>query len=325
MVVATSLLVLACIVLIGPAGPTGCEAMSDGFIQFMTAQYGASTANAIARPDLVDGSGNCFGSFGGGANNVSQLTSRLPVLIVPDGASAPLSPSANQIPWAGNYTGVRDALYAQGYTASDVYAITWWDNHQLVDETLKCALLGQIRFAIYAIRAYTMQPTVNVIGYCLGSLLTRKAILGGVCVDTGTSTGPSYSSYVNHYVSVGSPNYGASLCSSYPYNLAAVCNTNNGVKCGSAWLNDLNKNSNPPGYEGVHVHSIYATNDQVIGDKPKCSAASGVCPAPGSPQHTGGVCAQASSNSLTSSAADPHYDTLIGSASIAIQVSIVMS
>lgn len=96
--------------------------------------------------------------------------------------------------------------------------------------------------------------------------------------------------------------------------------------CGSAWLNDINSNSNPPGYEGAHVHSIYATNDQLLGDAPACPAASGTCPAPGSPQHTGSVCAQASAVALTpKNTIDKHYQALIGTTSINNQVAIVMS
>lgn len=97
------------------------------------------------------------------------------------------------------------------------------------------------------------------------------------------------------------------------------------VRCGSAWLNDINKNSNPPGYEGTTVNTIYATNDQLLGDKPACSAASGTCPAPGSAKHTGSVCAQAGATALTPSGSDPHYQTLIGTSSINAQVAIVMS
>ena len=316
----------------------GCEAMSAGFIQFMTDTYGATTANSIARPDLCAGS-NCFGSFGGGNNSVPQLTAKIPVLIIPDGSSGNPYSTSTPIPWAGNYTGVRDAFFNQGYTESEVYAITWWDGLQLVNEKLKCDFTGQIRVAILAIAAYTQQPKVNVIGYCLGNLLARKAILGGQCVDQSLNIGSAMTSYVNHYVSVGSPNYGSTFCGSILFSSKPVCNSNNGyglyymvgsncsmfrVKCMSDFLKDVNNNSNPPGYEGTTVNTIYATNDQLLGDAP-CTAPSGVCPAPGSPKHTGSVCAQAGANALAPSGSDPHYQTLVGATSIGLQVSIVMS
>jgi len=229
------------------------------------------------------------------------------------------------IPWAANYTGVRDALYKKGYTANEVYAITWWDGQQLFNETLTCAAAGQVRVAIAAIAAYTNHPKVNVIGYCLGNLLARKYILGGNCVDQVLNLGGPITSSVNHYISVGSPNYGSVFCNNGQFSSQPVCNTNNGVICGSNWLNDINNSTNPPGYEGTTVNSIYATNDQLLGDAPACTAASGTCPAPGSPQHTGSVCAQVGANALAPFAIDPHYTALVGSKSIGIQVSIVMS
>jgi len=305
-------------------GP-GCDAMSAGFITFMTNQYGAATANAVARPDLCNSNG-CFGSFGGGSNSVAQTTAHVPVLIVSDGSSGNGYITSSPIPWAANYTGVANGFYAQNYTANEVYAITWWDGQQLLNEKLNCAATGQIRVAILAIAAYTNQAKVNVIGYCLGNLLARKAILGGNCVDQTLNIGGALTSYVNHYISVGSPNYGSSFCSSHHFSGQPVCNTNNGVICGSAWLNDINNNTNPPGYEGAKVHSIYATNDQLLGDAPACTAASGTCPAPGSPQHTGSVCAQVSSYALAPTGTiDTHYQALIGTDSINDQVAIVMS
>jgi len=304
-------------------GP-GCDAMSAGFTTFMTNTYDAATANAIARPDLCAGS-NCFGSFGGGANSVPQTTAHVPVLIVPDGSSGNSVIYSTPIPWAANYTGVRDALYKKGYTANEVYAITWWDGQQLFNETLTCAAAGQVRVAIAAIAAYTNHPKVNVIGYCLGNLLARKYILGGNCVDQVLNLGGPITSSVNHYISVGSPNYGSVFCNNGQFSSQPVCNTNNGVICGSNWLNDINNSTNPPGYEGTTVNSIYATNDQLLGDAPACTAASGTCPAPGSPQHTGSVCAQVGANALAPFAIYPHYTALVGSKSIGIQVSIVMS
>ncbi|KAE9547684.1 hypothetical protein FO519_009100, partial [Halicephalobus sp. NKZ332] len=114
---------------------------------------------------------------------------------------------------------------------------------------------------------------VDVVGYSLGVPVTRKAILGGKCVDTGEDLGGPLTRFIDTYVGVAGPNHGISLQVggiSLPgclFSLIPVCNTQTGLYSGacpseSAFLQDINRQV---GYEGQNRFSIYSKADQLVG------------------------------------------------------------
>lgn len=68
----------------------------------------------------------------------------------------------------------------------------------------------QVRALIVAVRLYTGRA-VDVVGYSLGVPVSRKAILGGRCVDTGEDLGAPLTKFIDTYVGVAGPNHGISL------------------------------------------------------------------------------------------------------------------
>lgn len=62
-----------------------------------------------------------------------------------------------------------------------------------------------------AVHKYT-NAKVDVIGYSMGSPISRKAILGGKCVETGEDLGNPLTSVVDTFVGVAGANHGATFC-----------------------------------------------------------------------------------------------------------------
>lgn len=96
----------------------------------------------------------------------------------------------------------------------------------------------QLRSFFQTVADFTSSK-VDVIGYSMGSPVARKAILGGRCVDTGEDLGPPLTHLVHTFLGVAGANFGSVLCF-LPF---GSCNLNNGMGCGSAFLNDINSRS----------------------------------------------------------------------------------
>ncbi|KAI6172606.1 Protein kinase [Aphelenchoides besseyi] len=76
---------------------------------------------------------------------------------------------------------------------------------------LECHYVNATRTMIKAVAEFT-NSTVNVIAYSMGGPISRKAILGGKCVDTQEDLGPPLTHLVDVYLGVGGANNGALGC-----------------------------------------------------------------------------------------------------------------
>ncbi|KAI6171940.1 hypothetical protein M3Y98_00917900 [Aphelenchoides besseyi] len=86
----------------------------------------------------------------------------------------------------------------------------------------------------------------------------KAAIKGGRCVDTGEELGPVLTSLVNAYLGVAGAMKGAQSCT-IPF---GVCNTLNGMSCGSQFLNDINSQHIPTIF--VHGYGQKASNYEEV-------------------------------------------------------------
>uniref|UniRef100_A0AC35TGF0 Lipase domain-containing protein n=1 Tax=Rhabditophanes sp. KR3021 TaxID=114890 RepID=A0AC35TGF0_9BILA len=154
-----------------------------------------------------------------------------------------------------------NALLKKGYNKREVYGTTWGDGGgtpaPLV--SLKCQYIKQIRLFIIAVSHYT-KSDVDIVAYSMGSPIARKAILGGKCVDVNEDLGPPLTKFISTYISVAGANYGSSLCI-YPLPIT-ICNKNNGLYCGSHFIQDINSRQH---YEGQNVYSIFSDSDEKVG------------------------------------------------------------
>uniref|UniRef100_A0AC34FHZ5 Uncharacterized protein n=1 Tax=Panagrolaimus sp. ES5 TaxID=591445 RepID=A0AC34FHZ5_9BILA len=117
---------------------------------------------------------------------------------------------------------------------------------------------NRVRNFIKAVYDYTNSQVV-VMGYSMGVAITRKAILGGYCVDTNEYLGKPLTNLVETYIAVAGVAYGLEKCTPNFH----ACNVNNGMYCGSDYMRDLNRQKDR--YEGKYSYYIFSESDYVIG------------------------------------------------------------
>ncbi|KAI6183792.1 Lipase domain containing protein [Aphelenchoides bicaudatus] len=217
-----------------------------GFQSFLNENYGATVAKQLIRSDLGSN-----GSFGGNVVSEQLRVYRIPLILV-HGLNGNASSLSSHF----------DYFTRKGYGLSELYATSYGPDKASIDATsaIKCDYVKQIRQLITAVTAYTGKPTVHVVAYSVGAAVARKAILGGVCVDTKENVGAPLTDKIQIFLSVAGSNLGTTECSSFPN--AAICNSNNGLKSNSDYLRDIN---NKNGYEGRARFSVGSQQDDIVG------------------------------------------------------------
>uniref|UniRef100_A0A0M3IR70 Lipase domain-containing protein n=1 Tax=Ascaris lumbricoides TaxID=6252 RepID=A0A0M3IR70_ASCLU len=195
--------------------------MSPTFLNWLSSSYGPKFAERLNRADLGQG-----GSFGGGTHIPRQLTPHEPVIIVHGITNR-----------ADRFSAIRDHFIANGYTDAEVFATTYGDagKTNVLFVNMECDFVKRIRELIIAVSAYT-SSRVDILAFSMGSPIARKAIMGGICVDTGEQLGGSLTALVDTFVGVAGANFGSFLCL-IPF---GSCNLNNGMHCNSRFLADIN-------------------------------------------------------------------------------------
>ncbi|VDM62382.1 unnamed protein product [Angiostrongylus costaricensis] len=234
---------------------------SPDFSAFLATYYGPYVRNQMERRDL-----GSTGSFGGKANRTERLNNQPIVFVhgVSDTAGEKMKQAAE---W----------FMSMGYKSSELYATTYFDGSQgnplkWVEYGMRCEYVKQIRALIVATRLYTGRA-VDVIAFSLGVPVSRKAILGGRCVDSGEYLGAPLTKFIDTFVGVAGPNHGISLqvggvaIPGCVLSVIPVCNQVTGLYSGfcpneSEFLQDINKQY---GYEGRYIFSIHSKKDQIVG------------------------------------------------------------
>jgi len=218
-------------------------AFSQQFRSFLNQNYGPNLENELNRADL-----GSTGSFGGGDHQARTPTRFRPVILVHGITNT-----------AGTFDRIRHFFKEHQYKDEEVYGTTYGDGGKtnVLMVTMNCHYMKMIRALIQSVADYTSSQ-VNLIGYSMGSPVTRKAIMGGQCVDTGENLGGPLTHLVNTFIGVAGANFGSFLCI-LPF---GSCNLNNGMACGSRFLNDVNSRQR---YEGQNIYTIYSTGDDKVG------------------------------------------------------------
>uniref|UniRef100_A0A0N5AT77 Lipase n=1 Tax=Syphacia muris TaxID=451379 RepID=A0A0N5AT77_9BILA len=139
-----------------------------------------------------------------------------------------------------------------GYTSADLYATTYGDGGttSAMDTAVDCNFIKQMRDMFVAVYKYVGRK-INVITWSMGSVISRKAILGGNCTETGERLGDPITYMVHTFLTVGGVNYGMQRC---PRRMKA-CNSLNSMRCDSALMR----------YEGDRSFAIYGDRDTIVG------------------------------------------------------------
>lgn len=76
----------------------------------------------------------------------------------------------------------------------------------------------------------------------MGGAITRKAIMGGRCVENNEDLGPPLTNIVRNYLGVIGVVWGAALCDpdTGVWKNEQACNNLTGMICGSKFLRDVN-------------------------------------------------------------------------------------
>ncbi|VDK88476.1 unnamed protein product [Litomosoides sigmodontis] len=234
---------------------------TNDFNAWLTKFYGSDVQATLNRADL-----GRAGSFGGKRYR-NQTLANDPVIFVHG-----VSNTAGEQPFSG-----AKFFIAFGYDWSELYATTYANGSQgsltqWAKYTMECKYVKQVRGLIVAVRLYTGR-SVDVIAYSLGVPVARKAILGGLCVDTEENLGGALTNSIDTFVGIAGPNHGVMLklgIVSIPaciFTVLPICNRINGLFSGlcpleSAFLQDVNS---VEGYEGRHIFTIYSKEDQFVG------------------------------------------------------------
>lgn len=138
------------------------------FKEWLTKNFGADVEAKLSRTDLGP-----RGSFGG-KHRADEVLENHPIVFV-HGVS-----DMAGIKMRGTAT---DYVKNGGRKWNEMYATTYASGAQgnplkFLEYSMKCEYVKQVRALIVAVRLYTGRA-VDVVGYSLGVVVSRKAILGG--------------------------------------------------------------------------------------------------------------------------------------------------
>ncbi|CEF68857.1 Lipase EstA/Esterase EstB family-containing protein [Strongyloides ratti] len=232
---------------------------TNNFRQFVKGVYDNKILSKFERLDLGKG-----GSFGGKHKHNDKIRHN-PIIFI-HGATRK----------ADTFNQARTFFTKHGYKSGELYGMSYYDDGRtpLTGVVLRCSDIHNIRQFIIVVHKYTKRK-VNVVGYSMGSPLTRKAILGGKCVDTHFHLGDPITDLVENYVSIAGVANGFETCSNI-FSSATFCNKNNGFACNSKFIKNLNNKNYR--YEGANSYAIYSETDGLVGQNccgKKCSAITG--------------------------------------------------
>ncbi|CAJ0583877.1 unnamed protein product, partial [Mesorhabditis spiculigera] len=213
------------------------------FREYLVTTYGNDTAKELERGDLGE-----EGSYGGKANSTQALRHKPAVLVHGIGTNAQ------------KWVPLKNYFMKNGYTDAEIYGTTWGDpDENIIFVSVQCTYVRQVRTLIEAAHNYTKWK-VDIAGFSLGSVIARKAILGGYC--QGEDLGGPLTDIIDTFVSVAGPNRGSAMCEQFTN--IDLCNTDNGLACDSSLLYELNNVGHR--YEGKFSFAVHSQKDEKIGN-----------------------------------------------------------
>lgn len=102
----------------------------------------------------------------------------------------------------------------QSYIDAELYGTTYSDAGRTPFNvnSMCCQDVKLVREFIIAVHEYSNYMKVDVIGYSMGVAITRKALMGGSCVDTGEYLGKPLTNIVDTYLGIAGIAYGMQHC-----------------------------------------------------------------------------------------------------------------
>ncbi|CAD5207540.1 unnamed protein product [Bursaphelenchus okinawaensis] len=229
-----------------------CESLfSPLFREFLREKFGGAWEKRLTREDIAKLRRDP--SFGGGHHTAGHSVQKTPIIFAPCWQCT-----------TDFFNPIVKYLRENNYTDSEMYGTTVGEikNGRLQQIGYKCEFVENFRQLIKAVMAFTDSNTVHILAFSYGGALTRKAILGGRCVDKDVDLGPPLTEHIDVYLSVAGVQQGALFCENVNENQLTACNMLNGMKCDSRFLEDIN---NAKHYEGKRPVIIETTADEMVG------------------------------------------------------------
>ena len=215
---------------------------------------------------------NITGDSYGGKTSNSTPVNHQPVIFIHGNADKAVGTIYGQSGW----TQSLNYFLNNGYTQSELYAITWGDANPLnsANNNHKKDFVMRVRKFIEAVKTYTGASKVDIISHSMGVTLCRQAVKGGWAYDPSTGNyyvGPALTNSVDAFVGIAAANQGLVNC--YYSSSVPTCDDVIGFYPGYMWgwygpygVSDYLVNINSAfAYEGAYRYSMWSTVDQVVG------------------------------------------------------------
>lgn len=221
-------------------------------------------SDSLSRTDIENG------SFGGLLSD-DDCIKKEPVVFIHGNSDQALG---------GLYGGWSEQLayfISKGYRSAELYATTY--GHPLqelsTDYYHRKSDLLQIRHFLEAVISYTKVEKIDIIAHSLGVTMARRAILGGIELDSEGNAydlGEPLTAYIDSFVGIAGANQGLSSCA---YSITPICSSSLGLYPGwwsgysvndqSQFIQTINEKKR---YEGDYLFSIWSVSDLILG--PNC-------------------------------------------------------
>ncbi|CAD5210791.1 unnamed protein product [Bursaphelenchus xylophilus] len=221
------------------------------FREFLKLRFGSAWEQRLTREDLV--ATGWDPSFGGGSHVGGERTRKTPIIFAPCWQCT-----------ADFFAPIVNFFRENNYTDAEMYGTTVGElqKGRLYQPGYKCEYVESFRQLIKAVMLYTNTRIVHILAFSYSGALTRKAILGGKCVDKDFDLGPPLTQHIDVYLSVAGVQQGALFCENVNDKTLLACNMLTGMKCGSRFLQDINSVKH---YEGKRPVIIETTADEMVG------------------------------------------------------------
>uniref|UniRef100_A0A915MXD4 Lipase n=2 Tax=Meloidogyne incognita group TaxID=654580 RepID=A0A915MXD4_MELJA len=183
-------------------------------------------------------------SFGGKQFHGEEIRKR-PVIFIHGNSDGALS--AGEEEWAQGWSASISHLLANGYSTSELYAVTYGDRNftNTLKRTVDCETLIRLRRFLESVLQYTGAQKVDIVSHSMGVTLARQIIQGRGIEDLSADEdleqcylGPSLRQKVHTFIGISGANYGICICSDEKLaETAPACSKKTGFWAGSGCPN----------------------------------------------------------------------------------------
>uniref|UniRef100_A0A914I6R6 Triacylglycerol lipase n=1 Tax=Globodera rostochiensis TaxID=31243 RepID=A0A914I6R6_GLORO len=152
----------------------------------------------------------------GGKESPNQSINKRPIVFIHGNSDGALAEGVDE--WAQGWSATIEHLHRRGYSAAELYAITYGDRNlnNSLTRSMNCSILLRLRHFVEAVLLYTGAEKIDIIAHSMGVTLARKVIQGTMALgeggDDSCHLGTSIRHRVHTLIGIAGANYGLCLC-----------------------------------------------------------------------------------------------------------------